>query len=237
MKFQSKLLKGQFKRRYKRFFVEAQLENGLTTAHCPNTGSMKGLLEEGNIVWFSKTSNPKRKLKYTWELVLDKKSNSLVGINTHSPNKIVYEALLKNKIENLVGYDIIKREVKYGNNSRIDFLLEREGMKSCYLEVKNVHYTDGRGIAKFPDAVTSRGLKHLNELIEVVNRGNRAVMLYLVQREDCDKFLLAKDIDPEYCKGFNEAVINGVEILCFSCKISLSSILIGDKITILDQKN
>ena len=233
MKFQSKLLKGYFKRRYKRFFVEAELENGLVTAHCPNTGSMKGLLEEGNIVWFSEASSKKRKLKYTWELTVDKESKSLVGINTHSPNKIVYEALLNKNIKEFKDYDIIKKEVKYGNNSRIDFLLENESMKTCYLEVKNVHYTEGNGIALFPDAVTSRGLKHLNELIDVVNQGNRAAMLYLVQREDCDKFTLAKDIDPEYCKVFNEAVRNGVEILCFSCKISVSSIFIGDKITIL----
>ena len=230
MNFNSKLIKGLFIRRYKRFFADVQLENGIVTAHCPNTGSMKGLLNKNDTVWLSETNNPKRKLKYTWELVKDNKTNSLVGINTQLPNKLVYDSLLNNKIEEFNIYDNIKKEVPYGNNSRIDFLLEGKKISPCYLEVKNVHFSDGSGIAKFPDAITSRGLKHLHELIEVANNGYRAVMLYLIQREDCNRFALADDIDPEYCKVFNEALKNGVEVLCFSCKISTSSISIGDKI-------
>ncbi len=224
------MFKGQLIKRYKRFFADVQLENGIVTAHCPNTGSMKGLLKKNNTVWLSETDNPKRKLKYTWELVNENKTNTLVGINTQLPNKIVYDALLNKKIEEFNKYDSIKKEVPYGNNSRIDFLLEGKNIKPCYLEVKNVHYSDGDGLAKFPDAVTTRGLKHLHELIEVANKGYRAVMLYLVQREDCDKFELAYDIDPQYCKSFNEALKNGVEVLCFSCKISPLSITIGDRI-------
>ncbi|PPR76814.1 MAG: Sugar fermentation stimulation protein A [Alphaproteobacteria bacterium MarineAlpha2_Bin1] len=232
MNFKSKLLKGLFIRRYKRFFADVQLENGIVTAHCPNTGSMKGLLNENDTVWLSETNNPDRKLKYTWELVKDKKTKSLVGINTQLPNKLVYDSLLNNKIEEFSIYESIRKEVRYGNKSRIDFLLESKKVNPCYLEVKNVHYSDGDGLAKFPDAITSRGLKHLHELMEVANSGYRAVMLYVVQRSDCNKFAIADDIDPEYYKGFNEALKNGVEVLCFSCKISTTSILIGDRIEI-----
>ena len=234
MKFQSKLIKGKLIKRYKRFFIDVNTENGVVTAHCPNTGSMKGLLDTDNIVWLSKTNNPKRKLKFTWELVMDNKSKTLVGINTQSPNKIVHEALLNNILKNFKGYEKIRKEVKYGNNSRIDFLLEGKENNPCFIEVKNVHYCPENGLAKFPDSVTSRGQKHLNELIEVKNQGNRAVMLYIVQREDCAKFGLASEIDPDYYELFKKALKKGVEVLCFSCKISLSSISIDAPLEIID---
>ncbi len=216
--------------------MDVSTKNGIVTAHCPNTGSMKGLLEQNNTVWISETNNKQRKLKFTWELLLDNNSKSLIGINTHTPNKVVYEALENEAIKELSGYKHIKKEVKYGQNSRIDFYLNGGINKECYLEVKNVHYTQGNGIAMFPDAVTDRGLKHLKELGNIVDEGKRAIMLYIVQREDCEKFKLASDIDAKYYEGFLSAVKKGVEVLCYSCRISLESISIGKPLKILDLK-
>ena len=176
MDFSSKLVKAKFIKRYKRFFSDHILEDGsLVTAHCANTGAMLGVTEEGITSWLSKSDNPKRKLKWSWELV--QKDKTIIGINTHNPNKIIQEAIIKNKIKELTNYADLKREVKYGTNSKIDILLQDNNKKDCYVEIKNVHLSRELEVAEFPDAVTTRGAKHLRELSLVSKSGLRAVML------------------------------------------------------------
>lgn len=224
MKFHAPLIQGTLVRRYKRFLADVLLEDGReVTAHCANPGAMLGLMEPGSDVWLSPAANPKRKLKYSWELL--RVGEGLVGINTALPNAIVTEAIENGKIPELAGYDSLRREVKYGQNSRIDILLENEGKPPCYVEVKNVHLRRG-GPAEFPDSVTKRGAKHLVELGDMAEAGNRAVMFYLVQREDCDSFKIAADIDPQYDAGLKVAISRGVEILCYRCKLSTEEILL-----------
>ena len=182
MKFKEKLLQGTLIKRYKRFFVDIKYQNETITAHCPNTGSMMGLLNKGNNVWFSETNNPKRKLKYTLEIVnIDKK---LIGINNHLTNKIVLEALNQKRIKNLVKFDNIKMEAKFSDKTRFDFLISNN-KKKCFLEVKNVTLVRNNKIAEFPDAITSRGTKHLEELITAKKKGYDSYILYLIQRDDC----------------------------------------------------
>ena len=237
MQFPSILVKARLLKRYKRFFVDAELNNGkIITAHCPNTGSMRGLTDPGSVIWVSKSDNPKRKLKYTWELIEDKLTKTLIGINTQSPNKIVYEALNNKLINKLKSYSEIKKEVKYGNNSRIDFLLNDINNNKCYLEVKNVHFSPKKGLAQFPDSVTTRGTKHLKELSNIAKSGTRAVMIYLVQRKDCSKFSIAYDIDPSYANYFDIAKKSGVEMLSYSCDINKKSISISKSIEISNIK-
>ncbi len=223
MKFSDPLLPGRLQRRYKRFLADVELESGETvTVHCPNPGSMLGLAEPGAKVWLSPARNPQRKLRYSWELVdLD---GLLVGINTGHPNGIVAEALAAARIPELAGYADIKREVRYGRNSRIDLLLQDGGRPACYVEVKNVHLLRRPRVAEFPDSVTARGTKHLGELAAMAEAGQRAVMLYLVQRGDCARVEIAADIDPVYDRALREARERGVEALCYACRVSPESI-------------
>jgi len=228
MKFKEKLLQGTLIKRYKRFFVDINYQNKTITAHCPNSGSMMGLLNKGNSVWFSEASNPKRKLKYTLEIVnVDKK---LVGINTQLTNKIVLEALNQKKIKNLVKFDHIKTEVKFSDKTRFDFLISNNKEK-CFLEVKNVTLVRSNKTAEFPDAITSRGTKHLKELINAKKKGYKSCILYLIQREDCKSFKIANDIDQEYKTTFNEALKNGVKMLCYDCKLSDEEIKLNNQIS------
>jgi sugar fermentation stimulation protein A len=224
MKFRNKLIKARLIKRYKRFLADVALEDGsLVTAHCANSGSMMGLKEEGSVVWLSPKVNPKNKLPYKWELL--QLPDTLVGINTAHPNAIVEEAILNGDIAELKNYDHLKREVKYGTNSRIDILLSNEGDdKKCYVEVKSVTLKRGGNLAEFPDAVTARGLKHLEELSQMIKDGHRAVMIYLMQREDCTRFSIASDIDPLYAEAFKKALKIGVEAYCYNCKISVEEI-------------
>ena len=222
MKFKSPLLKGTLVKRYKRFFADIILESGETvTAHCANSGSMLAVKPEGAPVWISPANNPKRKLQYTWEIVEVEGHN--VGINTAHPNLIVSEAIEAGRIPELSGYDSLRREVKYGKNSRIDALLEAEGQPACYVEVKNVtmkRELTPSGNAEFPDSVTARGAKHLVELADMIAEGHRAVMFYLVQRGDCAAFSVAGDIDPEYEAGLITAMKSGVEVVCYQCEVT-----------------
>ena len=231
MQFKTPLIKAILIKRYKRFLADVTLEDGtIVTAHCPNTGSMHGFSDPGSIIWLSSSNNPKRKLKYTWELYEEKHSGNLIGINTSLPNKLVLEALNLNKIKELNNFKEIRREVPYGANSRIDFLISDLSGKSCYVEVKNVHLSRSKGLAEFPDSVTSRGKKHLLELTKIAERGDIAYMLYLVQRNDCTKLKLACDIDIDYCEAFNKATKAGVKVLCFGCQMSLKQIYLSKKI-------
>ena len=228
MKFKEKLLHGTLIKRYKRFFVDINYQNKTITAHCPNSGSMMGLLNKGNSVWFSEASNPERKLKYTLEIVnVDKK---LVGINTQLTNKIVLEALNQKKIKNLVKFNHIKTEAKFSDKTRFDFL-NSDNKEKCFLEVKNVTLVRSNKIAEFPDAITSRGTKHLKELINAKKKGYKSCILYLIQREDCKSFKIANDIDREYKAAFNEALKNGVKMLCYDCKLSDEEIKLNNQIS------
>ena len=227
MKFKERLLQGILIKRYKRFFVDIKYQNETITAHCPNSGSMLGLLNKGNIVWFSESNNPKRKLKYTLEIVsVDKQ---LIGINTQLTNKIVLEALNQKKIRNLDKFYNIKTEAKFSDKTRFDFLISNDQEK-CFLEVKNVTLVRNDKIAEFPDAVTSRGTKHLKELITAKKKGYESCLLYLIQREDCKTFKIANDIDQEYKIAFNMAIKNGVRILCYDCKLSNEEIILNNQI-------
>ena len=227
MKFKERLLQGTLLKRYKRFFVDIKYKNKVITAHCPNTGSMLGLLGKNNKIWFSKTDNPHRKLKYTAQIiqVRDKK----VGINTHLTNKIVLEALIKKKINCFVKYDNIKTETKFSDKTRFDFFLSNKREK-CFLEVKNVTLVRQNKIAEFPDAVTSRGTKHLNELCNARKKKYQSYILYLIQREGCKSFRIASDIDKEYKIAFNQAIKCGVKILCYNCKLTDEDIILNNKI-------
>ena len=225
MKFSEPLVRGTLVKRYKRFLSDIELPGGeLVVAHCANPGAMLGLNETGSEVWLSRSNNPKRKLAYSWELV--RVGKHLVGINTGLPNGIVAEAILAGHIRELRGYDTLRREVRYGVNSRIDLLLDATGKPTCYVEIKNVHLKRGAA-AEFPDCPTVRGAKHLRELTEMVAQGHRAVMVYLVQRGDCDYFTVADDLDPAYGKALREAMKRGVEALCYTCKVTVDSIEIG----------
>ena len=227
MNFQKTLISGEFIKRYKRFFVDVKIGNNTVTAHCPNTGSMLGLLNKGNKVWLSKSDNPKRKLKYTLQIIEDKKSK--IGINTHITNKIVFDALKKGLIKNFSNLKEIKQEVKFGENTRFDFLVTNEN-KKIFIEVKNVTLSRKKGLAEFPDAVTSRGLKHINELLKANKKGFEIYLFYVIQRNDCIKFDLAKDIDPDYCQLLFKAVKKNLKILCYDCKFSTKGIKLNRKI-------
>jgi sugar fermentation stimulation protein A len=222
MMFDASLVRGTLVRRYKRFLSDVTLESGeQITAHVANPGAMLGLSDPGMEVWLSRSAKATRKLPWSWELA--RVQGGLVGINTLHPNAIVAEALGDGKIPQLAGYADMRREVPYGRNSRIDLLLTSPDRPTCYVEVKNVHLKRGAA-ACFPDAKTARGTKHLAELIEVVATGQRAVMLFLVQREDCEYFTPAEDIDPVYAQALRRAVGAGVEALCYGCRLTLESI-------------
>jgi len=227
MKFKRKLLQGSLIKRYKRFFVDIKYKDKIITAHCPNSGSMLGLLEKDNIVYFSKADNPERKLKYTLELIEVK--NVLIGINTHLSNKIVLEALKQKKIKELIKFNEIKTEIKYSDKTRFDFLIFNN-KKKCFVEVKNVTLSRKNNTAEFPDAITSRGAKHLRELMDAKKKGYESYILYLIQREDCKFLKIAKDIDEEYKNVLDVALKNGVKILCYDCKLNDEEIRINNQI-------
>ncbi len=227
MKFEQKLLKGILIKRYKRFFVDIKYKDKTITAHCPNSGSMLGLLNNNTPVFFSKTNNIKRKLKYTLQIIDFNKK--LVGINTHLTNKIVLEALIKKKIKKLIKFNDIKTEVKFSDNTRFDFLISNKNEK-CFLEVKNVTLLRKGNIAEFPDAITTRGKKHLNELMNAKRKGYQSYMLYLIQRDDCKTFKIAQDIDPDYKNTFDQALKSGVKILCYDCKLNNEEIKLNNQI-------
>ena len=227
MKYKERLLQGTLEKRYKRFFIDIKYKNKIITAHCPNTGSMLNLLDKNNKVWFSKSDNPKRKLKYTVEII--QINGKKVGINTLVSNKIVFEALNKKKISSLVKYSSILPEFKFSDKTRFDFLLTNKNHKSL-LEVKNVTLVRKKNIAEFPDSITSRGLKHLNELCVARKKGYQSYILYLIQREDCDSFKIADDIDPEYKIAFTNALKSGVKVLCYDCKLSNEEIKLNNQI-------
>ena len=227
MIFNKKLISGEFVKRYKRFFVDVKINNKIITAHCPNTGSMMGLLSANNKVWLSKSENPERKLKYTLQIIENKKS--MVGVNTHLTNKIVLEALEENSIKELKNLDNIKSEVKFGKNTRFDFLISKNN-KKIFVEVKNVTLSRKKGVAEFPDAVTARGLKHISELINASKRGFETYLLFLIQRNDCNQFKIAQDIDPDYYKLLTEAAKKKLNIVCYDCKFSPKGIKLNKKI-------
>ncbi len=231
MRFASPLYFGSFISRYKRFLVDIKSVSGETkTIHCPNSGSMKSCLGPGWKVAYSRSDNPGRKLKYTMEMIHNGKC--WIGINTHLANRITAEAIESGQIKELTGYSELRREVPYGENSRIDILLSNSGDK-CYVEVKNVTLLDEEGFYAFPDAVTARGFKHLRELQRMVSEGSRAVMFYLVQRSDGKAFRPAADIDPAYAEELKNAVRNGVEVLVYGTKISPEGIEIGHPVDLL----
>ena len=217
------LIEGRLVQRYKRFLADIEFSDGtVETAHCPNPGSMMGLKEPGSRVYVSKSNNPKRKLAYTLELL--EADGTLVGINTNHPNTLVAEAIEAGVIQELSGYGHLKREVKYGKSSRIDILLTKDNAPDCYVEVKNVHLRRHSDLAEFPDSVTERGAKHLRELSDMVADGHRSVLIFPVQRADCERFSLAEDIDPAYAAAFRSARESGVEFYCYECEVSIDEI-------------
>lgn len=237
MKFAMPLLRGRLIRRYKRFLVDVRLDSGETvTATCPNTGSMIGLNEPGASVWLSVSDSPTRKYPHTWELVEARvgKRRTIVGINTGHPNRLVSEAITNGKIGELAGYGTLRREVKYGQNSRIDVLLQSPDRPDCYVEIKNVHLLRKARLAEFPDSVTERGIKHLVELSNMVRAGHRAVMLYLIQRADAEALGMARDIDPRYGQALDNARAVGVEALAYGCHVDPSAIEIRRSVPLTD---
>jgi sugar fermentation stimulation protein A len=222
------LLQGSLIKRYQRFKADIKLENGTITALCPNTGRMLTCCEPGRPVYISCHDSPSRKLKYTWEMI--EMPGSLVGINTGIPNKLVKLSIEVGKIPELAGFDVIRPEVRYGDNSRIDILLEQGSLK-CFIEIKNCTLAMD-GIAYFPDAITSRGLKHLKELQREVLSGNRAVMFYVIQRMDVEEFRPADHIDPVYAMELRRAADSGVEILAYDAALDLEGISINKKLSI-----
>lgn len=234
MEFSPPLVKARLVKRYKRFLADILLEDGSeSVAHCANTGSMLGLCEPGSTIYVAPNTNPKAKLDYRWEMI--DVGSSLVGINTSRANAIVEEAIEENLIAELLGYTSLKREVKYGENSRIDILLsgptDDKTPDICYVEVKSVTLKSGAQ-ARFPDAVTTRGAKHLAELTQMVNQGHRAVMLFLIQRGDCTSFSVAGDIDPNYAEALSAARNAGVEILVYDCTVTQAEIKLKSPVKI-----
>jgi sugar fermentation stimulation protein A len=223
MRFSAPLVPGCLVRRYKRFLADCRLDGGEeVTAHVANSGSMLGLSTPGARVFLSRSTDPKRKLAWSWELV--EVGGALVGINTGLPNRVVAEAIIDGRIPALAGYQILRREVAYGVRSRVDLLLEGEGRPPCYVEVKSVTLSRQAGLAEFPDAVTARGAKHLGELAAMVGAGARAVLVYLVQRGDCSAFEIAADIDPVYAAAARAAAEAGVETLVAHADVTTGGI-------------
>jgi sugar fermentation stimulation protein A len=223
------LLRGRLVSRYKRFFAEVRLEDGrAVTAHCPNPGAMLGLKDPGIGVWLSISHDPKRKLPFTLEMV--EADGALVGVNTLLPNRLVAEALAADAIPELTGYASHRREVRYGAASRVDFLLEAPGRPRCWLEVKNCHFKRTGTLAEFPDCVAERSGRHMDELAHTVTAGDRAVVLFVVQREDCNAFTAARDIDPKFAAALDRAAEAGVEVLVYACAMGTDRIEIARRI-------
>ena len=232
MEFPLPLRRATLVRRYKRFLSDHRFDDGsAVTAHVANPGAMTGLIGEGVETWLSPAANPKRKLPFSWEMV--RIGEGLVGVNASRPNGLAEEAIEAGAIPPLAGYETLRREVAYGERSRVDFLLEAQDRPPCYVEVKNVHLKRGPA-AEFPDSVTARGTKHLRELAAVAEAGARAVMLYVVQREDCDRFTLAADIDPAYAAAFTQAHASGVEALAYACRLSPEGITVDRPLPLVD---
>lgn len=229
MKFDKPLIPATLIRRYKRFLADVTLKDGRqVTAHVANPGSMLGMKHEGLQVWLEPNDDPKRKLKYSWKLA-ELENGTLVGVDTSLPNKIVSEALVGGLAAKL-GYAHIRSEVKYGENSRVDFLLTDASKPDCYLEVKSVTLSRAAGLGEFPDSVTKRGAKHMAELAHMVAKGHRAILLYLVQRNDVNRFAVAGDIDPEYLKAVTKAKAAGVEVLCYGTTITTHGVSLAGRI-------
>ena len=232
MEFTKSLIKGKLIKRYKRFFTDIKLDKEIVTAHCPNTGSMKGLLKEGNDVYLLPNNDPKRKLKYGLEIIKTRKN--LVGVNTHMANKIAHHGLENNLIKELKDNDLIKPEVFFNKETRFDFLLEKKKQK-MFVEVKNVTLFRDKNTAEFPDAITSRGSKHLITLIDAIKKGYKTYLLFLVQIQNMEYFKIAKDIDTEYYKNYLIAKKAGVNFLAYRCDISSKKIFIDKKLKIIDE--
>ena len=226
------LIKGKFIKRYKRFFVDVLINNKIVTAHCANTGSMKGLLDEGNEVYLLQNNDPKRKLKYSLEIIKSRKN--LIGVNTHFANKIVHHALENNLIDDLKNNTKIRPEVFFNKETRFDFLVEKNEKKS-FVEVKNVTLFRDNKTAEFPDAVTSRGSKHLLTLIDAIKKGYKSYLIFLVQIQNMKYFKIARDIDNEYYKNYLIAKKAGVNFLAYRCKINTKKIVIEKKLEIINE--
>lgn len=228
MRFPEPLVRARLLRRYKRFLGDVVLDGGdIAVIHCPNPGAMLGLAAADAEVWLLRARSRTATLPYGWELT--RVGEHLVGINTARPNALAAEAILEGRIPELAGYDGMRREMRYGRNSRIDLLLTDPDRPPCYVEVKNVHLKRGP-LAEFPDCVTARGAKHLEELGDMVEAGARAVMLYIVQRADCVGLEIARDIDPAYGRALDRARARGVEVLCYACTISLDGIAVAHRL-------
>ncbi|MBV0913299.1 DNA/RNA nuclease SfsA [Anianabacter salinae] len=229
MRFQTELVPARLIRRYKRFLADCVLEEDgrEITAHCPNPGSMMGLDAPGSRIWLEPNDDPARKLKYGWRLS-ELPGGHWSGIDTAVPNRVVKEALTARLVPDLAAYGTVRPEVKYGRQSRVDFQLTEPGLPDAYVEVKNVHLRRSGDWAEFPDCVTARGARHLDELADMVRAGHRAVMLYLVQRDDCARFRLADDLDPGYAAAFVRAQAAGVETIAYGTRISTAQIVMGD---------
>ena len=232
MEFTKSLIKGKLIKRYKRFFADVKLNKTIVTAHCPNTGSMKGLLDEGNDVYLFKHDDPKRKLKYGLEIIKAKKN--LVGVNTHLANKIVKHGLINNLIKEHKNNDLIRPEVFFNKETRFDFLVEKNKQKS-FIEVKNVTLFREQKTAEFPDAITTRGSKHLLALIDAIKKGYKGCLIFLVQIQNMENFKIARDIDNEYYKNYLLAKKAGVNFLAYRCKISSKKIFIDKKLKIINE--
>jgi len=231
MKFTKALIKGKFLKRYKRFFADVKVNKDIITAHCPNTGSMMGLLDKNNDAWVLKNNDPKRKLKYTLQIL--KTSNNIIGVNTHLANKLVLEGLNKNYFLEFKNVDKIESEKYYNNETRFDFLIEKNKQK-IFIEVKNVTLIRDAKVSEFPDAITTRGSKHIKTLIDAHKKGYECYVLFLVQVENCKYFKIANDIDKEYYENYKIAKKSGVKFIAYNCKVGPREIKIDKRIKILD---
>ena len=232
MKFTKALIKGKFVKRYKRFFADVKVNKSIITAHCPNTGSMMGLLSENNDAWVSRNDDPKRKLKFTLEIL--KSKNNLVGVNTHLANKLVLEGLRNNNFIEFKNLESIQTEVFYNKETRFDFLVSKKSKKT-FIEVKNVTLIRDNKNSEFPDAITTRGSKHIKTLIEATKKGYKCYVLFLVQISNCRYFKIAKDIDKEYYENYKIAKKSGVNFIAYNCKIGSKEIKVDKKVKIIDE--
>lgn len=234
MRFPTPLVPARLIRRYNRFLADCALEadGREVTAHCPNPGSMMGLKDKGLRIWLEPNDDPKKKLKYGWR-VAELPDGHFSGIDTAVPNRVVKEALIAQAVPELAAYATVRPEVKYGQNSRVDFLLTEPGLPDAYVEVKNVHLRRNKDWAEFPDSITARGAKHLRDLADVVAQGHRAVMFYLVQRTDCTRFRLAEDLDPAYAAAYAEARAGGVEAICYDTEVTPEQVILRKALPII----
>ena len=232
MKFTKALIKGKFVKRYKRFFADVKVNKSIITAHCPNTGSMMGLLNENNDAWVSKNDDPKRKLKFTLEIL--KSKNNLIGINTHLANKLVFEGLKNNSFSEFKNLENIQPEIFYNKETRFDFLVSKKNKKS-FIEVKNVTLIRDNKNSEFPDSITTRGSKHIKTLIEASKKGYQCYVLFLVQISNCKYFKIAKDIDKEYYENYKYAKKVGVNFIAYNCKIGSKEIKVDKKVKIINE--